>query len=516
MRRLALLGFCLFLAACAVTPDKSVTPTSVSGKAFGQPVALNAELIQRIHNTARHLGFDDSSYAFMAQAVPHPYEAQQVNKILSYRADASMQPASTIKLLTTAVALERLGPEHRGFTEMRTLALTDHQQLRGDLWLIAGADPEFGLSALWEMLVKLRSQSIRVIEGDLLVDRHRFKPSRFDQDLAPFDDAPEFPYNYIPDALSAHGGLQDILIRADRSATQVKLVPDLPGIVVDNQLLLNDAPCHRWSSSGWKVPQQRLESDGRTVIVLSGTFPRQCTQQAKLQLVDRNRLLEAQFRWLWTQLGGDWHGRLREVAEDEAARTSMTNNSATTLLVRREARPWGEWIRPLNKRSDNALTRLLFLEIGALAAGPNMKNVSSFDLADREIRTWLTKRSINPEGLVLDNGSGLSRIERVTARQMVSMLIKLSQEHRYHDLMMSLPVAGEDNTLKRRYTGSLANGSARLKTGSLWNVSAIAGVVYDRKQRPWMVSVMVNHPKASAAAPLITEIVDTIAAYDLD
>jgi D-alanyl-D-alanine carboxypeptidase/D-alanyl-D-alanine-endopeptidase (penicillin-binding protein 4) len=194
----------------------------------------------------------------------------------------------------------------------------------------------------------------------------------------------------------------------------------------------------------------------------------------------------------------------------------MTNNSATTLLVRREARPWGEWIRPLNKRSDNALTRLLFLEIGALAADPNMKNVSSFDRADREIRAWLTKRSINSEGLVLDNGSGLSRTERVTARQMVSMLIKLSQEHRYHDLMMSLPVAGEDNTLKRRYTGSLANGSARLKTGSLWNVSAIAGVVYDRKQRPWMVSVMVNHPKASAAAPLITEIVDTIAAYDLD
>jgi len=351
MRRLALLGFCLFLAACAVTPDKSVTPTSVSGKAFSQPVALNAELIQRIHNTARHLGFDDSSYAFMAQAVPHPYEAQQVNKILSYRADASMQPASTIKLLTTAVALERLGPEHRGFTEMRTLALTDHQQLRGDLWLIAGADPEFGLSALWEMLVKLRSQSIRVIEGDLLVDRHRFKPSRFDQDLAPFDEAPEFPYTYIPDALSAHGGLQDILIRADRSATQIKLVPDLPGIVVDNRLLLNDAPCHRWSSSGWKIPQQRLESDGRTVIVLSGTFPRQCTQQAKLQLVDRNRLLEAQFRWLWTQLGGDWHGRLREVAEDDEARSSKTNNSATTLLVRREARPWGEWIRPLNKRS---------------------------------------------------------------------------------------------------------------------------------------------------------------------
>lgn len=100
------------------------------------------------------------------------------------------------------------------------------------------------------------------------------------------------------------------------------------------------------------------------------------------------------------------------MAEDEAARTSMTNNSATTLLVRREARPWGEWIRPLNKRSDNALTRLLFLEIGALAADPNMKNVSSFDRADREIRAWLTKRSINSEGLVLDNGSGLSRTER--------------------------------------------------------------------------------------------------------
>jgi len=494
------------------------------------------ELHRRIHEIAKQSGFDEDAYAFMAQMAPQTSSRDDPDPsriLLAHRADASMQPASTIKLLTSAVALDRLGPEHRGFTELRSWASLEDGRLKGDLWLIAGADPEFGLMVLWEMLVKLRAHSIRVIEGDLLVDRNRFNPSRSDQGMAPFDEAPEFPYNLIPDALSAHAGLQDVAFRADRDRVQVQLIPELPGIVIDNQLGLVDAPCGRWSSSGWQTPQQRLESDGKLAIVFSGSFPRQCTQNVKLQLVERNHLLEAQFRWLWLQLGGVWQGRLREVTQQEALNQRSVVKTASTVVLRHEARPWGEWLRPLNKRSDNALTRMLFLEIGANAGSadrPNLpaipdgvneiskpaanEHLSSFELADREIRAWHKHRGISTEGLVLENGSGLSRKERITARQMVSLLRSASREHRYHDLMMSLPLVGEDNTLKRRYTGTVANGSARLKTGSLWNVSAIAGVVYDRQQRPWMLSIMINHPKASSASALITGIVDTIANHE--
>ena len=252
-------------------------------------------------------------------------------------------------------------------------------------------------------------------------------------------------------------------------------------------------------------------------------------------MVERNRLLEAQFRWLWSQLGGSWNGGLREVTAHEAAQQGQIAQTSLTVMLRRQSRPWGEWLRPLNKRSDNALTRLLYLEIGAMAelaqraADPSQsllgqqdlgtatgQALSTFMLAEREVLAWMQQRGINTEGLVLENGSGLSRAERMTAAQMVSMLSSVSREHRYHDLMMSLPVAGEDGTLKRRYTGHLATGSARLKTGSLWNVSAIAGVVLDRRKRPWMVSIMVNHPRASTAAPLITEIIDTVASIDDD
>lgn len=520
MKRLtALIGLSICLSACVTNPRESATP-----------LRTKQDPHQRIHDVAKRLGFDPDAYAFMAQSAPEP-----AGIFLSHRADAPMQPASTIKLLTSAVALDRLGPEHRGFTELQSAASIQDERLHGDLWLIAGADPEFGLSTMWEMLLQLRAKSIRVIDGNLLVNRHRFRPARFDQDLPAFDEAPEFAYNLIPDALSAHGALQDIELRSDQLTVEAKLIPELPGIVIENGLILRDTPCANWSGSGWQTPQQILRVDGTLAIVLRGSFPKQCRQLARLQLVERNRLLEAQFRWLWSQLGGSWNGGLREVTAHEAAQQGQIAQTSLTVMLRRQSRPWGEWLRPLNKRSDNALTRLLYLEIGAMAelaqraADPSQsllgqqdlgtatgQALSTFMLAEREVLAWMQQRGINTEGLVLENGSGLSRAERMTAAQMVSMLSSVSREHRYHDLMMSLPVAGEDGTLKRRYTGHLATGSARLKTGSLWNVSAIAGVVLDRRKRPWMVSIMVNHPRASTAAPLITEIIDTVASIDDD
>ncbi|NDH29379.1 MAG: hypothetical protein EBX72_02650, partial [Betaproteobacteria bacterium] len=148
MKRLtALIGLSICLSACVTNPRESATP-----------LRTKQDPHQRIHDVAKRLGFDPDAYAFMAQSAPEP-----AGIFLSHRADAPMQPASTIKLLTSAVALDRLGPEHRGFTELQSAASIQDERLHGDLWLIAGADPEFGLSTMWEMLLQLRAKSIRVI-----------------------------------------------------------------------------------------------------------------------------------------------------------------------------------------------------------------------------------------------------------------------------------------------------------------------------------------------------------------
>jgi D-alanyl-D-alanine carboxypeptidase/D-alanyl-D-alanine-endopeptidase (penicillin-binding protein 4) len=127
------------------------------------------------------------------------------------------------------------------------------------------------------------------------------------------------------------------------------------------------------------------------------------------------------------------------------------------------------------------------------------------------VRQWLAQHGINDTGLVLDNGSGLSRSERVTPLQMASALKVAWFGRHAAELQMSLPVAGVDGTLRNRIKDSPATGWARLKTGTLRNVVALAGYVTDNVGWPWAVVVMVNHDNAKVARPVLDALVDSIA-----
>ena len=132
------------------------------------------------------------------------------------------------------------------------------------------------------------------------------------------------------------------------------------------------------------------------------------------------------------------------------------------MLARRLARPWGEVLRPLNKVSDNALTRLLYLNLGvpAMAAQPQ---ATTAELAAREVRAWLVEHGIDPAGVVMDNGSGLSRSERIAPLQLAQMIRAAWHGRHAPELLMSLPVAGVDGTMRNRLKDSPAAGWARLQ-----------------------------------------------------
>ena len=133
-----------------------------------------------------------------------------------------MQPGSTLKLVTSVVALDRLGPNHRGFTALLSTAPQQGDLLQGDLVLKGGADPDFGLPQLWALLAELRLQGIREIGGDLIIDRTLFMPARMDLDVPMFDDAPEFEYNVIPDALHLNASLMPLELASDDTRLLVR------------------------------------------------------------------------------------------------------------------------------------------------------------------------------------------------------------------------------------------------------------------------------------------------------
>ena len=146
-----------------------------------------------------------------------------------HQATRAMQPGSTMKLVTSVVALDRLGPNHRGHTELRSAAPLLDGRLQGDLVLAGGGDVELGPPQLWALLVDLQQAGVRHIDGDLIVDRNRYRPARFDQGLPPFDDEPEFPYNVIPDALMLAGNLLPLELRATETGVEASTVPRLEG-----------------------------------------------------------------------------------------------------------------------------------------------------------------------------------------------------------------------------------------------------------------------------------------------
>jgi len=459
------------------------------------PAAAQETLPATVQAALARLGLPDDAFAAVALPLAHRAPAWE------HRSHVAMQPGSTIKLVTSVVALDVLGPNHRGHTELRSAAPLVGGRLQGALVLKGGADPELGLPQLWALLLDLRQRGVQHIEGDLVLDRSLFRPARLDLGLPPFDEAPEFPYNVIPDALFVNGNLLPFEMSAQADGTvRATTVPPLPGVAFTSRMTLNDKRCADWDDD-W-LPASVTPTTAGTLIELRGAFPRGCTRRVALQLLDRTEMTGAMFGALWQNLGGSWAGRVRE----------GTAPAEATLLARREARPWGELLRPLNKTSDNAWTRLLYLQLGvpAMAANPQATTLA---LSERAVQGWFTQHGISTAGLVMDNGSGLSRSERISAWQMARMLQVAWTGKNASDLLMSLPVAGVDGTMRNRLKDSPAAGWARLKTGTLRNVVALAGYVQDPQGRPWAVALLVNHEQAAKARPVLDAFVDDFARH---
>ncbi len=318
----------------------------------------------------------------------------------------AMQPASTMKLVTTVVALDHLGPNQRGRTDLLSDGAVLGDTLQGDLYLRGGADPDLDWAALWQMLSDLREAGVRRIAGDLVVDRQLFRPARMDLGLPPFDAAPEFQYNVIPDALELNGNLLGFALRSDDASVSARVLPAWAPIDVISHLALSDKACKDWDDD-WRLPVVSRQG-ARWLIELQGAYPRHCSQQVALNLIDRELLADWAVRGLWTQLGGEIAGATREAATPAAAR----------VLASHQARPLAEVLRGMNKRSDNPLARLVYLSLAADVPGFER----SADASASVVRQWFRSKGIDDAGLVLDNGSGLSRSERISPAQMAALL----------------------------------------------------------------------------------------------
>ena len=406
--------------------------------------------------------------------------------LVSHLADRPMQPASTMKILTTLAGLEQLTPIFRGRTELRTAAPLTGDVLKGDLILRGGADMDLSGEVLTRMLQALRNQGIRQIDGRLVLDRELFSPARLDVGVPPFDESPEAYYNVIPDALLINKNMLLLDMRSDGQKVRLAMEPALENVTIDSDFTLINGDCAKWEA-GWKLPEVRRSGE-RLTVLLHGTFPRNCVAANSINVLDRHDYLDRLFRLTWKQLGGSIGPETVEGA----------GPADTRLLTDHVARALPELLRDINKPSDNTLARTLFLSLGSLqvdnyyGSKPLPGTGPTAQRADVTIRAWLRAKGIDDAGLVLDNGAGLSRGERITALQLGRVLQAGMDSRWAPEYISSLPIAGMDGTMRRRLLDSPAAGRARIKTGALKDAVAIAGYVPDANGKLCVVVAMIN------------------------
>ena len=403
--------------------------------------------------------------------------------IIAMGDERAFNPASTIKLLTTFAALDQLGPSYQWATEIYANGPLQGDVLAGDLVLKGYGDPRMTLENFWLMLRSLRARGVREIRGDLVLDRSYFSVQEIDP--AGFDNEPTRPYNTPPDALLVNFKALRLQFVPDVDRRSLKIVaePVLPQVQIINNVVLDNEPCGDWLA---RLKLTTLGDSASARLLFSGNYSASCDEKERnYSVLGHAQYVHGLFTLLWRELGGTFSGGVRDAETPSGARRLLVYQTQTLAEI----------VRDINKFSNNVMARQLYLALGAITLGAP----ANAEKSARAVKQWLATRQLSFPELVLENGSGLSRIERLNARSMARLLLLAQRSAVMPELIASMPLVAVDGTMKKRLAGAEVAGQAHIKTGSLTGVRAIAGYVLDSKGRTMVVVFMVNHARAAGA-----------------
>ena len=454
-----------------------------------------AELPAAVADALKRASIPLSAVAVYVQAVDATAPS------ISHNAAKSTNPASVMKLVTTTAALDMLTPAYRWKTEVYRdgVVVSDKLNngvLQGNLVLKGYGDPSFKAQEFWRLLMSLQQAGIKQITGDLMIDKTVFAKNVGDRhtfDDEAFDKEKWRAYNAEPSAFLVNGRNTSFKFVATDVGVNVTQEFELPEVQIVNNIKLRSGACGEWRSNfGYTVKQKEACSNSNcnknasAVVTFSGTFSPDCGERyLELSVLDDEQYAFATFKKLWSELGGKFNGKLKIQATPASA----------TKVLEQLSEPLGYVERDINKWSNNLMARQLLLTLALeKQAVPATEGKGAQVLKD-----WMASKNIDAKELVVENGSGLSRSERISAEHLGAMLVSAYHSAIMPELMASLPILAQDGTVKKRLNDSPVQGRAHLKTGSLDGVSAIAGFVLDAKNRRHVMVMIVNHANAAAS-----------------
>ncbi|UBB16877.1 D-alanyl-D-alanine carboxypeptidase/D-alanyl-D-alanine-endopeptidase [Comamonas odontotermitis] len=412
--------------------------------------------------------------------------------LLDVRSDVQRNPASVMKLVTTFAALELLGPAYTWDTSVSTDGSIAKGALNGNLYIQGSGDPKLVMERLWLMQRRLQDRGVKVIVGDVVLDRSAFQLPPIDP--AYFDNEPFRPYNAVPDALLVNYKSMTMSFMPDAAAGVARIAYE-PAIANMNlpatvPLVNTKGGCGNWRAAlkaNFAVAGQ---------IQFAGGYPAACEENSwSVAPAAPESFAPRVFEGMWREAGGKITGQVRFGTAPQGAAPLMRFDSPSLTEV----------VRDINKYSNNVMAQQVFLTLGKQRAG-----VGTFEGGRQAVAQWWSERMGGMSQPTVDNGAGLSRDARVTAGGLAKMLSVAWTSNVMPELMASMPIVGVDGTMKK--SKSSAVGGAHLKTGTLRDASAIAGYVNGANGRRWVVVALANSDNAPAARPAWDALIDWVAA----
>ena len=438
--------------------------------------------------------------AFRSAQIPLSSVAAYVQEIgasrpvFSQQPAKPMNPASTMKLVTTFAALELLGPDYRWRTEAYADGPIAEDVLDGDLVLKGYGDPKITIEQFQSLVRALRATGLKTIRGDLVLDRSFFAPPAHDPGA--FDGEPLKPYNVGPDALLVNFKSVRFVFapNAAGDAVEIRAEPDFAEVALRGAPRAVAGDCADWRAS---LAASFVDRAERAEAIFGGRYAAACGERDwYVALLDHAHYVLAMFERYWTESGGSFAGGVRNGQAPAQAKPIATLYSP----------PLYDAVRDINKLSNNVMARQLFLTLATSAYPPPATSLH----AAEAVRRWLISRKLDFPELVLDNGSGLSRHERISARSMARLLAAADASKVRTDYVSSLAVSATDGTVRRRFQDEEIADQAFLKTGSLEGVRALAGYVLGPSGRRFVVVCFVNHANAAGAQRALDLLVERV------
>jgi len=482
-------------ASPAPTPNAQQTPTPTPTTQSAAPRTLE-ELRARVREIVARPEFASSNLAIKVASL----DTGRV--MLEENAGKWMQPASNMKLYTVAAALDRLGPDYRFVTSVYAPARADASgTIRGDLVVYGRGDPSYATRfngandtdyyrGIDDLATRITAAGVRRVEGDLVGDESYFTGGPLPAGWE-WDDL-QWWYGAEVSALTINDNSVDLSVKPGARVgdpCRINIGPDTSVITIVDRTKTADRGTTRELSVHRPLGQNTIE--------IRGTMPLDDRGFTASLAVPRPALVfVTMLRAALERRGVVFTGNVRTVDAQTRADTQPLPISSLVEIASRPSPPLSVIAAQTLKPSQNLYAELILRALGK-AASANQK-LTSEEAGIAAVRDFLARAGVAPDRLVINDGSGLSRSNLVTAEATTRLLVYMNQHRAGSVFREALPVAGIDGTLRNRMRGTPAQNNVRAKTGTLGTATSLSGYLFTAAGERLVFSLMINNPPRDA------------------